>query len=202
MSVESPVDASIERLIGQTIRSLRDLAGMSARELAVRSDVSAAMVSRIESGQVSASISSLSALSRALDVPLERLFRNTDTKRGDYTLARAGEGVQSRRVVDGHTHDFENLAVHVRRDLQFEARTVTLSRQSASPPRYLGQGVVFVQIVEGEALYQCGDDLLTLRKGDSVTLDAELQHGFVELKADTLVFLTVQAERRPTEGRA
>ncbi|MEM6986080.1 MAG: helix-turn-helix domain-containing protein [Pseudomonadota bacterium] len=189
-------DDSVEVAIGETLRSLRSAADVSARELAVRAGVSAAMISRIESAQVSPSISTLTALSAALDVPLVRLFRDTDSRQGDYSVVRAGQGIRSRRVVEQHVHDYENLAVHKRRDLQFEARTVTVTRQSAKPPRYVGQGVVFVQIIEGEAVYGCGADTMTLRAGDAVTLDAEMQHGFIELLSDKLVFLTIQAERR------
>ena len=189
-------DEDIDQAIGAALRNLREERALSARQLALEAGVSAAMISRIESAQVSASISTLTALSAALDVPLVRFFRDADCRRGDYTVVRAGEGIRSRRVVEQHVHDFENLAVHVRRDMQFEARTVTLTRQAAKPPRYVGQGVVFVQILEGEAVYGCGDDQFSLAAGDAVTLDAEMQHGFIELVTDKLVFLTVQAEGR------
>ncbi|MEM9603415.1 MAG: helix-turn-helix domain-containing protein [Pseudomonadota bacterium] len=193
---DAPTQSSVEQAIGETLRTLRTAADLTARELAARSGVSTAMISRIESAQVSASISTLTALSAALDVPLVRFFRDTDGRRGDYTVVRAGEGIRSRRLVESHVHDFENLAVHVRRDLQFEARIVTVTRQASSPPQYVGQGVVFVHILAGEAVYACGEDTVTLGVGDSVTLDAEMRHGFQAVLSDTLVFLTVQSERR------
>ena len=36
---------------------------------------------------------------------------------------------------------------------------------------------------------------LTLKTGDSISIDAELNHGFVEVLSDEFVFLSVQAER-------
>ena len=55
-------------------------------------------------------------------------------------------------MVDNHSHEFINLAFHTRRDIQFEARRVTLVRQTARPPVYVGHGVVFVYALEGEAV--------------------------------------------------
>ena len=186
----------IDHAIGTTLSGLRKSRGMTARQLAANSEVSAAMISRIESGQVSPSISTLNALSSALDVPLISLFRETASAHADFTHVKQGEGLKSTRVIDEHSHDFINLAFHTRRDMQFEARMVTLVRQSAKPPRYVGHGVVFVYAIEGEAVYQYGKQEITLNAGDSLSLDAELSHGFVEIVTPEFVFLTVQAERR------
>ncbi len=193
---ETPKNNGVDLAIGSALRDLREGRGLSARQLAARAGVSAAMVSRIETGQVSPSISTLSALGRALDVPLVSLFRETASDHADFTHVRKGEGLKSTRIVDGHTHEFVNLAFHTRRDLQFEARLVTLTRQDAKPPVYIGHGVVFVHAIEGEAVYGCGPREILLRAGDSVSLDAELSHGFRKVVTPRFVFLTVQAERR------
>ena len=189
-------DTGIDDAIGAALRQLRRGLGWSASQLATKAGISAAMVSRIENGQVSPSISSLCALAGALDVPLVSLFRETASKHADYTLVRAGEGLKSNRISQGHSHEFVNLAVHSRRDLQFEARRVTLVKQEAQPPTYVGHGVVYVQVLEGEAVYRYGGQDFTLFPGDSLSVDAELSHGFVEVITDTFTFLTVQAERR------
>ncbi|MGB0968524.1 MAG: XRE family transcriptional regulator, partial [Halocynthiibacter sp.] len=63
-------------------------------------------------------------------------------------------------------------------------------------PTYVGHGVVYIQVLEGEAVYRYGAEDFTLYPGDSLSIDAELSHGFVEVLSDTFTFLTVQAERR------
>ena len=186
----------IDQAIGTALKSIRVQRGLSARELASRASVSAAMISRIESGGVSPSISTLSAIAEALDVPLVSLFRETASQRVDFTLVRKGEGLRSTRIVGEYAHEFVNLALHARRDLQFEARRVTVARQTARPPIYLGHGVVFVHILSGEAIYRYGPNEFLLKAGDSLTIDAELSHGFREVRSEVLEFLTVQAERR------
>ncbi len=187
---------SIDDAIGVALRDLRENRKLTARQLATNSDVSAAMISRIENGQVSPSISTLNALAKALEVPLVSLFRETPSSHADFTHVKAGDGLKSTRIIDDHNHEFTNLAIHPRRDIQFEARKVTLVRQSAKPPRYIGHGVVFIYVLEGEAIYRYGQQDITLKSGDSIGLDAELNHGFVEVLTNEFAFLTVQAERR------
>jgi transcriptional regulator with XRE-family HTH domain len=189
-------DGINDQAIGAALRDLREGRNFTARQLATESGVSAAMISRIENGQVSPSISTLSALSKALDVPLVSLFRETGTDHADYTHVKKGEGLLSTRVVDDHSHDFVNLAFHTRRDLQFEAHKVTLVRQAANPPRYIGHGVVFIYALEGEAVYRYGQKNIILKAGESLSLDAELSHGFIEVITPEFTFLTVQAEQR------
>ena len=186
----------VDLAIGAALRDLRESRGLSARQLAAQAGVSAAMVSRTENGLVSPSISTLSALSRALGVPLVSLFRETASDHTDFTHVKKGGGLKSTRILDNHTHEFTNLAFHTRRDLQFEARLVTLARQDARPPIYVGHGVVFVHAIEGEAIYRYGPEEINLKAGDSLSLDAELSHGFQEVVTSKFVFLTVQAERR------
>ncbi|MEM7321331.1 MAG: helix-turn-helix domain-containing protein, partial [Pseudomonadota bacterium] len=185
----------IDRAIGASLKELRQQRGLSARVLAEQSGISAAMVSRIENGLVSPSIGSLAALAAALEVPIVSLFREARTDHTDYTLVRHGEGLQSTRIADGHSHEFTNLATHARKDLRFLARRVTLTRDGGRPPTYVGHGVVFVQVLDGEAVYLYGQTRLTLRPGDSICVDAELNHGFVEVLTEEFVFLSVQAER-------
>ena len=187
---------AIDLAIGLSLRDLRERRGLTARQLAANADVSAAMISRIENGQVSPSISTLSALSQALKVPLVSLFRETTKSHTDFTHVKSGEGVTSTRIIDDHSHDYVNRAFHRRRDLQLEANMVTLVRQNARPPIYVGHGVVFIYAIEGQAVYAYGQRDITLEAGDSLSLDAELSHGFKTVITPRFIFLSVQAEVR------
>ena len=193
---ETQQNDGIDLAIGSALRDLREGFGLSARQLAARAEVSAAMISRVENGQVSPSIATLNALSKALDVPIVSLFRETTSDHADFTHVKKGEGLKSTRIVDKHTHEFVNLAFHTRRDLRFESRLVTLTRQDARPPVFYGHGVVFVHAIEGEAVYGYGQQEIPLKAGDSLSLDAELSHGFKKVVTPKFVFLTVHAERR------
>ncbi|WP_298854092.1 helix-turn-helix domain-containing protein [uncultured Ruegeria sp.] len=190
-----PPGRQIDRAIGASLKELRQSRKQSARRLAKQSGISAAMVSRIENGLVSPSIDTLAALAEALEVPIISLFREARTDHTDYTLVRHGEGLRSTRISAGHSHEYVNLALHSRKDLRFQARRVILLRDGGPPPTYVGHGVVFVQAIEGEAVYRYGEARFKLAAGDTISVDAELNHGFEEVLTSEFVFLTVQAER-------
>lgn len=193
---ETPDAASNDRAIGSALRDLRETQSLSARQLSEQSGVSAAMISRIESGQVSPSISTMTSLSGALDVPLVSLFRDIATERTDFTYVPHGEGVVSTRMMGEHVHHFINLAAHRRRDLNFEAHKVTIKQQDGEPPSYIGHGVVFIHVIDGSGVYVYGKQKLTLKEGDTLSIDAELMHGFTQVLTPEITFLSVQAEAR------
>lgn len=197
MDPAAPPDAKrVDQAIGAALRDMRIDRGHSARWLAEASGISAAMISRIENGLVSPSVATLAALASALEVPIAALFRDAQSDHSDFTLVRRGEGLRATRITADHSHDYVTLAMHARKDLRFQARRVTLLRQDGQPPTYIGHGVVFVQVIEGEACYRYGKQHFTLHEGDSISVDAELNHGFVEVISPKFVFLTVQAERQ------
>ena len=161
----------IDRAIGASLKELRQSRGQSARWLADQSGISAAMVSRIENGLVSPSIGTLAALAEALEVPIVSLFREAHNEHTDNMLVRHGDGLKSTRIADGHGHEYVNLAMHVRKDLRFQTRQVTLLRDG-------------------------GQNRFTLRSDDCISVDAGLNHGFIEVLTPEFVFPTVQNERR------
>ena len=185
----------IDKAIGASLKELRQQRSQSARWIADQSGISAAMVSRIENGLVSPSIGTLAALAEALEVPIVSLFRAARTDHTDYTLVRKGQGLRSTRIAEEHKHEYINLATHSRKDLHFIARRVTLLRDDGKPPTYVGHGVVFIQVLQGEAVYQYGWTRHILRSGDSISVDAELNHGIAEVLSAKFEFLSVQAER-------
>lgn len=189
-------DNPIDLAIGASLKDMRENRGLTAKDLAKAANVSAAMISRIESGQVSPSISTLSALSEALDMPMVSFFKDTATDHVDFTHVKAGQGVHSTRIIDKHSHDYINLASHIRRDIGFEAHIVTMEKQEAEAPTYVGHGVVFMHVKEGEAIFNYGQHQIHLKEDDSLTLDSELSHGISELLTPRFTFLTIKAERR------
>ena len=170
--------------------------GLSARDLAEASGVSAAMISRIESGKVSPSLATLSALADALDVPIASLFRDAGRPRSDFTHVKGGRGLTSTRIAGSHSHEFVSLGFHRRQGLRFEPFMVPLPRAAGDrPPEYQGYGCLFIYILSGEAIYAYDDRRIHLKSGDSLSFDAELRHGIVEVLTEEVRFLSVQAER-------
>lgn len=65
----------MQEKLGERIRTLRQAAGMSSRDLAARADVDGSLIRMLEAGsRDSASVGTLQAIARALDVSLPDLF--------------------------------------------------------------------------------------------------------------------------------
>src|SRR5512138_3615983 len=62
------------RAIGEKLRAARQEHQMSLRELADRAEISASMLSQIETGKVSPSVRSLYTIANALDVTMDYFF--------------------------------------------------------------------------------------------------------------------------------
>jgi len=87
-------ERTLERAIGTQIRDLRQRFHLSVGHLANAASISSGMLSKIENGQISASLSTLQALAQALNVPITNLFAAFEEKR-DCSFVKAGRASPS-----------------------------------------------------------------------------------------------------------
>lgn len=73
-TVQAAGDELKAQQLGETIKMLRNRRGYTLETLGQRTGLSAAMLSRVESGQTNPSINSLRAISEALGVPVAYMF--------------------------------------------------------------------------------------------------------------------------------
>src|SRR6202167_3404024 len=95
----APNDSSLRPLeasIGFEVRRMRKSIDLTVSELGAAAGISAGMLSKIENGSISPSLGTLDALARALNVPLSRLFAETDERR-DCSFVKANAGVRIER---------------------------------------------------------------------------------------------------------
>src|SRR6478672_9184750 len=76
-------------LVGQRVRALRDAMGLSLRELATRSGVSAPMLSQVERGETSPTLAVAARIAGGLDLTLSQLLRLDEG--GVVSVVRASE---------------------------------------------------------------------------------------------------------------
>lgn len=99
---------TLEKALGHQVRTLRRRRNLSASELGQAANISLAMVSKIENGQSSPSLSTINSLARALDVPLSSLFSTFEEKR-DCSYVERGKGVIIERGGTKVGHIYELL---------------------------------------------------------------------------------------------
>src|SRR5690606_26360854 len=95
----------LEVAIGREVRAFRKKLGITVADLASTTEISLGMLSKIENGITSPSLTTLQALSRALGVPLTAFFRRFEEDR-NAVFIKAGEGadVERRGTRAGHQY--------------------------------------------------------------------------------------------------
>ena len=181
---------SLERAIGAQVRTLRRSADLSIADLATAADMSPGMLSKIENGAISASLSSLEALSTALAVPITTLFAAHEDRR-DCSFVQAGHGVVIERRGTKVGHVYNLLGHSLRGDVVLEPYLITL-REDAVP--YTGlqhDGVEFIYMLGGEVTYRHADQEYHLKPGDALMFDSGALHGPERLVSLPATYLSI-----------
>jgi transcriptional regulator with XRE-family HTH domain len=188
----APDQGRLERAIAAQVRRIRLAAGLTLADVAARSGVSKPMLSKIENGRTSCSLTTLARLADTLDVPVTALFRGADTEReAVHTPAGAGARIVQRGTRVGH--DYTLLGALRGPHKRMEAHLVTLTERSEEFPLFQHPGTELLYMLEGEMVYGHGDSRYTLRPGDALQLDGEGTHGPQELVELPIRFLSVVA---------
>ena len=97
------VSHTLEQAIGHQIRTFRKRNGLTVAELSEAANVSTGMLSKIENGQISSSLTTLQSIAKALNVPMTMLFAAFEERR-DCSYVCAGQGVAIQRREIGRAH--------------------------------------------------------------------------------------------------
>ncbi len=171
-------EKNLEVAIGREVREIRHRRSMTVADLAEAAALSVGMLSKIENGMTSASLTTLQALSEALSVPVTSFFRRFEERR-EAVHVRAGDGVETERAGTRAGHQY-NLLGHLGANnsgVVVEPYLITLTEQSDIFPTFQHEGIELLYILEGEVGYRHGDQSFHLRPGDSLFFDADAPHG-------------------------
>lgn len=186
---EKPLDVAV----GLAVKMHRSMLGLTLAELSEKTGVSSAMISKIERGQVSASLATLEALAAGTGVPLVNFFAET-IGRTDVTFVPKGEGISVQRLGDGFGHTYKMIGRAKASNVGLESFLVTLERPLPKRPLYQHQGAEFIQVVDGKMVYRCGEAKVEMTEGDSLSYDSSTPHGVVELLTDKVSFISVACQ--------
>jgi transcriptional regulator with XRE-family HTH domain len=193
-------DNVLEVAIGREVRAFRKKLGITVSDLARATGLSLGMLSKIENGVTSASLTTLQRLSRALGVPVTALFRRFEEKR-DAVFVRAGQGlvIERRGTRAGHQYQLLGFSGGNATGLVVEPYMITLTEKSDVFPLFQHSGLEFLYMLEGEVVYRHGDKLYTMLPGDSLFFDADAPHGPEELVKLPIRFLSIISYARERE---
>jgi len=164
--------------IGPRVRALREAGGLSLRDLAERSGVSAPMLSQVERGETSPTLAVASRIASGLDLRLSQLLRLDES--GSVTVVRAAErrgGGSARR---GHRFEVLTPPLPGQR-VELSRHILSAGAQTGGPgdPPMHEPGAREIALVEqGPVVLLIDGERHALDTGDTVTFDADLAHHF------------------------
>ena len=183
----------LERIIAGQVRHYRTAKGLSSAELAARTGMSKAMISKIETASTSCSLTSLQRLAEGLNIPVTALFRGADTDRAA-TFTKSGQGSLTVRSGTQHGHEYRVLGTLKGRTDALEPTLVTLTDASDVFPLFQHPGTEFIYMLSGKMVYGHGAYEYAMEAGDSLLLDGEGPHGPLELLELPIRFLAISAK--------
>jgi transcriptional regulator with XRE-family HTH domain len=176
--------------LGTRLRALREGMGLSLRDLAERSGVSAPMLSQVERGETSPTLQVASRIAAGLDLRLSQLLRLDEA--GAVSVVRRSE---RRKGPAGAGHSYEILTPPLpgqRAELSLHTLAPGASTGGRGDPPMHEPGSREVALVqEGTVTFHCDGQRHELECGDCVTFDADLPHRFENRGERQAVLLAV-----------
>ena len=191
---------SLDRYLGNVIRELRLKDNLTIAEVAAQAVISRGMVSKIENGQVSTSLETLSKIAQALGVSLAHLFRHYNMPSGGAQLVKNGEGMEVVRRGTRRGHTYHLLAYDQGPKKTFEPFLITMDDASEVFPTFEHPGTEFIHMLEGRIEYRHGQHTYMLEPGDSLTFRGDIPHGPERLLELPIHFLSIIFYGGPGEG--
>jgi len=168
----------LEVAIGREVRAFRRQQEITVAELAQITGLSIGMLSKIENGNTSPSLTTLQLLANALSVPLTSFFRRFEESR-QAVHTKSGAGVTIDREGTRANHQY-NLLGHIGSNASgviVEPYLITLTAESDTFPAFQHGGIETIYMLDGKVDYRHGDMVYALEPGDTLFFDADAPHG-------------------------
>ena len=164
--------------VGARVRALREGMRLSLRDLAERSGVSAPMLSQVERGETSPTLSVASRIAAGLDLSLSQLLRLDEGSA--VTVVRAGGRTSGGARTRGHSYEILTPPLPGQRaEVSLHTlRPGALTAGEDDPPMHEPGARETAVVLEGRLTLHCDGADHVLEGGDSVTFDSDLPHRF------------------------
>jgi DNA-binding XRE family transcriptional regulator len=189
-SAPSVAPRTLEAGIGSEVRRLRKSLDLTVAELGVAAGLSSGMLSKIENGAISPSLATLDALAKALNVPISRLFAETEERRDcSFVKNNSGVRIERRGTKAGHLYDL--LGHSLAGELGVEPYLITLKEDAVPYTNFRHAGVEFLYMLSGKVRYRHADHSYLMEPGDALFFDAAARHGPEELIQAPMQYLSI-----------
>jgi len=179
------------RNIASRIALLREVEGISAEEMAKKTDLTVEEYLKCENGESDLNFAFIYRCALIFNVNVTDIIEGYSPKLNSYTVTRKGAG---QKIAQAHGMVYYNLAyafqnriaepLYVRSvyDKDAEHRDIELTTHA---------GQELDVVVEGHLLVQIGDHRELLGPGDSIYFDSSAPHGMIAVKGTDCIFYAI-----------
>jgi transcriptional regulator with XRE-family HTH domain len=162
--------------IGAAIRALRLEKDLGLEQLSKHTGLSAAMLSRIETGQIFPTLPTLLRISMVFGVGLDHFFA-TKAEKPVVEVVRREERLRLPNVMEGPAlFHFESLDFPVQ-DRAIETFLADFSSSTPTDP-HSHSGIEFVYVMKGGLEIELGGEVQRLNEGDAIYFDSGPEHSY------------------------
>lgn len=175
---------------GRAVKQQREAAGLSLRMLAERSGVSSSMISDIERGAKSPTVTTLVRLAQALGISAAALVDGGITPESRIRIIRHGDGAAGEQPVPWESLGPSMLGSRID-FVRYHIPPTTVLGPSAAHP---AGTVEHVYVAAGTIRVTVGEETADLSAGDSCSCRTDVPHGVENSDPSTeaLIYLVVE----------
>ncbi len=181
--------------VGETLKKLRLSNNMTQKFVARENGLSSGMISLIESNSISASISTLSKLMKFYGVKMSWLFDDKNENKNYEIIRKKDRKVLSKILIqngncNGNGFYCESLSQMKHKKMQ--PYIINLSDDIIGDNFYIHYGEAFMYVLKGVFELTIGDNQVVVTEGDSIYMDASLEHRFRSVNGSEVTVLIVK----------
>ncbi len=181
--------------IGDTIRGLRKEKEMTLLELAQKSGVALATLSRMENGKMTGTLESHMHICEALDLSLPELYKNL------YLSKKAVDIQTNKSRTDVFIHDknsSEEILVSKVLNKRMLPVLIKISKGGKTHKDQTQTGIEkFIYILEGKIEATIGEEKYDLTKGDTLYFEASSPHFFKNIHSHDTKLICIVSPPKP-----
>jgi transcriptional regulator with XRE-family HTH domain len=177
--------------VGARVKALRESSDLSLRDLAARSGVSAPMLSQVERGETSPTLTVAARIAAGLELRLSQLLRLDEG--GSVTIVGKSQRQRGGNARRGHRFEVLTAAQPGQR-AELSRHTLapgSVTGAADDPPMHEPGSRETAVVERGSVALVCDGQRYPLAEGDCVTFDADLPHHFENPADDEAAFLAV-----------
>lgn len=196
--------------LGLRLRAARQARNVSVRELARRASVSASLVSQVELGHITPSVSTLWSITQVLDLSIDELFKDAPQGKREEGAAKAlgpakgpvqrSNSRQSIKLASGVV--WERLTSMPDEEVEFLQVKYDVGGESCPENAMLRHGgKEYGYVVSGRLGIQIGFDEYELAPGDSFSFSAHTPHRIWAIGQEPATAIWVIVNRNGAEAK-